>query len=557
MSENFLSGYHPDADQIAAFVEHALPAHEREQMLDHLAGCRECRAIVALSLPEVEEPAKPSPASARRPWWAGWGLAWPAAAAIAALSFMVLYVHHAAVAPAKREEAQVAVSPPPAAPAPRMESRAANPAKPVQVPTAKSSGGDRALAVGGPAARRSEVQLDNKLVDSAVLTGRDAAELIKMMPGASYSSAGAAGHAESFVASPTGSAAGNGYGQVAARNPSAPAKGRLDGLIPAPPAAAPIPSAQSASAAPNSPAQSPTSQSVTVISGRDAEVPVDNAEISASLNEEKVNEPGHPLPSKLPVLSMVAHGDLVVAIDTRNAVFASKDAGKHWAAIRAQWPGRAVKASLIEFQATRVAASGRNFAPIAGALQLSAADSSNKAIEANGLHGQSLDAAQKPSITGTVTDQSGAQIPGASLTVIDTLTGERRDTATDTAGHYIVVGLAPGTYRVEAHALGFATTTLASIAVAASGQSVANLSLKVSSDINSVTVISGADAEVPTSADSGDNEKLSPNRGADHEAAKKQAVTPAVSASPPALFEITTDSGDRWTSADAVTWTHR
>ena len=45
--------YHPDADQIGAFVEQALPEHEREQMLDHLAVCAECRAIVALSLPEV------------------------------------------------------------------------------------------------------------------------------------------------------------------------------------------------------------------------------------------------------------------------------------------------------------------------------------------------------------------------------------------------------------------------------------------------------------------------------------------------------------------------
>jgi hypothetical protein len=59
MSENLQFEFHPDGDQISAFVEHALPGHEREQMLEHLAVCAECRAIVALSLPELEAPAQP------------------------------------------------------------------------------------------------------------------------------------------------------------------------------------------------------------------------------------------------------------------------------------------------------------------------------------------------------------------------------------------------------------------------------------------------------------------------------------------------------------------
>ena len=37
MSEALQFGQHPDADQISAFVEQALPAHEREQMLGHMA----------------------------------------------------------------------------------------------------------------------------------------------------------------------------------------------------------------------------------------------------------------------------------------------------------------------------------------------------------------------------------------------------------------------------------------------------------------------------------------------------------------------------------------
>ncbi len=51
MSELLQAGQHPDADQLNAFVEHTLPAHEQQQTLAHLAVCPACRQIVALSLP--------------------------------------------------------------------------------------------------------------------------------------------------------------------------------------------------------------------------------------------------------------------------------------------------------------------------------------------------------------------------------------------------------------------------------------------------------------------------------------------------------------------------
>ena len=53
MNERAQFEYHPDADQIGAFLEQALPDHEREQMLGHLAVCTECRTVVALSAPEI------------------------------------------------------------------------------------------------------------------------------------------------------------------------------------------------------------------------------------------------------------------------------------------------------------------------------------------------------------------------------------------------------------------------------------------------------------------------------------------------------------------------
>ena len=54
MSELLQSGQHPDADQLSAFLEHALPAHEQEETLAHLAICPHCRSIVALSMPTAD-----------------------------------------------------------------------------------------------------------------------------------------------------------------------------------------------------------------------------------------------------------------------------------------------------------------------------------------------------------------------------------------------------------------------------------------------------------------------------------------------------------------------
>ncbi|HUR37045.1 MAG TPA: zf-HC2 domain-containing protein, partial [Terriglobales bacterium] len=46
---------HPDANLLAAFSEKALPESEREQVLTHLAACADCREILSLSQPPVEE----------------------------------------------------------------------------------------------------------------------------------------------------------------------------------------------------------------------------------------------------------------------------------------------------------------------------------------------------------------------------------------------------------------------------------------------------------------------------------------------------------------------
>jgi len=67
MSEHFQTGQHPDADQLSAFVEHALPVHEHEWMLAHLAVCPDCRSVVAVSMPPEEEVPEAQPVQAPKP----------------------------------------------------------------------------------------------------------------------------------------------------------------------------------------------------------------------------------------------------------------------------------------------------------------------------------------------------------------------------------------------------------------------------------------------------------------------------------------------------------
>lgn len=59
------------------------------------------------------------------------------------------------------------------------------------------------------------------------------------------------------------------------------------------------------------------------------------------------------------------------------------------------------------------------------------------------------------SIVGTLTDTTGAVVPGATVNLTNTGTGERRTSTTAPDGGYRFVNLIPGTYRVEVQQTGF------------------------------------------------------------------------------------------------------
>src|SRR5208282_4407101 len=63
------------------------------------------------------------------------------------------------------------------------------------------------------------------------------------------------------------------------------------------------------------------------------------------------------------------------------------------------------------------------------------------------------------SITGYVTDPSGAAIPNATVTATAVLTNIATVRSTDAAGLYLITNLLPGTYTVSIEAQGFKTFT--------------------------------------------------------------------------------------------------
>jgi len=527
MSERLQFEIHPDADQISAFVEHALPAHERERMLSHLAVCPECRAVVAFSLPNIEEPAKSMPTPARKPWWAQWRFAWPAAAALAAIVFLLLYFYKGANAPIASESSETARANPPRPPISPLQPAAPSAAPAVQGPRAGSSGNGAAVA----ADEKHQMVVSSRSVAMLPMAGRNIASSAAQPAAAAPASADQRAVTGAGVARGLGTGVGSGI----AKAPSAVADAGLQQPVSASPATEAIASARPAeSASAIAPA---ASSAVTVEVTNAALMPTassDAANIAIDGNEVGGALLKHALPSHQPVLSMATQANRMVAIDTRNAVFLSKDGGKHWKAVPVRWPSRAVKANLVVYPVANPARSLRDKAASLTAMPAGNGMSAGDSSGALGAQTQSLKEAPDSSLSGTVTDPSGAVIPGTSVSVTEAATGMVRAAKTDDRGRYHVDGLAPGTYRVEAQAPGFNRQVLAAVSVSVSHPAVQDISLTVGAVSQAVMVQAGS-SEIS-------------------ELAKKEKSGAARSASP--VFEITTDRGEHWTSADGVNWTH-
>ncbi len=101
-------------------------------------------------------------------------------------------------------------------------------------------------------------------------------------------------------------------------------------------------------------------------------------------------------------------------------------------------------------------------------------------------------------LSGIASDQTDARIAGAKIIVKNEASGDIRDSKSDTQGFWSVTALIPGSYTVTISAKGFSPWEENSIVLnQGDSRTVANIHLKIGSETAAVTVVSGADAEVP------------------------------------------------------------
>jgi outer membrane receptor protein involved in Fe transport len=98
---------------------------------------------------------------------------------------------------------------------------------------------------------------------------------------------------------------------------------------------------------------------------------------------------------------------------------------------------------------------------------------------------------------GTVTDQSGAVVPGAQVTATQIQTGQVRQDTTDSSGRYNIVNLLPGTYNVAVDAKGFKKFSQENLTVTPNVVSRTDVHLEVGAATEEVTV-SGEAAQLQT-----------------------------------------------------------
>src|SRR6202051_786453 len=92
------------------------------------------------------------------------------------------------------------------------------------------------------------------------------------------------------------------------------------------------------------------------------------------------------------------------------------------------------------------------------------------------------------SVNGTVEDQTGAVVPGATVTLTNQATQQTRTATSSASGAYEFTELAPGSYNLTATAKGFKSASLTNVAVAAETPRTANVTLATGTANETVTV---------------------------------------------------------------------
>ncbi len=91
-------------------------------------------------------------------------------------------------------------------------------------------------------------------------------------------------------------------------------------------------------------------------------------------------------------------------------------------------------------------------------------------------------------IVGTVSDQSGAVVAGAKVTITDPSTGQSREETTNEQGYYVVPSLKPSSYDVSVAASGFGISTQKGVTLLADQSATVNATLALGKAAETVLV---------------------------------------------------------------------
>ncbi len=108
-----------------------------------------------------------------------------------------------------------------------------------------------------------------------------------------------------------------------------------------------------------------------------------------------------------------------------------------------------------------------------------------------------LNAQATGTIVGTITDMSGAAVPGAAVQVKNSGTGVTQNTTADAQGRYRVPELIIGTYELQASKAGFSTVNRPGVTLTVGAEPVVDFALPVGQQTQTVTV-SGEVSQVET-----------------------------------------------------------
>src|SRR5438874_2723531 len=91
-------------------------------------------------------------------------------------------------------------------------------------------------------------------------------------------------------------------------------------------------------------------------------------------------------------------------------------------------------------------------------------------------------------LNGTILDQAGAVVPGASVVLVNNATGEEHKTTSTSSGSYTLPYVPAGTYKLRASAPGFRTSEADNVILRVAQTLTVNVTLEVGAITEQVTV---------------------------------------------------------------------